>query len=402
MYDSVVGHLVRRGVQCAHKVDFKAIQALREKLSASGAFGPQNHGHHGHSAPPSTGDNPFEPIIRKLHSPGAIITLVSTLLVVLLIDFFLNYAIGSVATNLAIAEDPEPNGSIRLPLDSSDAKLPLLESTIEEVPPAKPLTSSLRGTLGHIRSIGGFRSFFRGLGFAAFYRLVYMCFFGVFSGIFHSVLGRMIAVVVAATVTCNLHAAWTHATVAADCEATRRGFFTRFLKRQDAKHLILPNVRYLLAVNVTSFFAQKSIFSLRHVSTQGADALAVGLVALGAVMAVVGVFFAVIPAYIALIRTELSLLPEDVPAVVSFDRSFGGRFDWSGFERRAYWFSNFTMRGAFATFDGATYKRVLKMLVKSVALHFALGLVAGLLLAVELFFLVGKEAKGLHAAMKAH
>jgi hypothetical protein len=75
---------------------------------------------------------------------------------------------------------------------------------------------------------------------------------------FFGPLGIFGSIIIASAITCNLHAAWTHATIAAPSD---KGFFQRFLPREAAKKLIGPNLRVQLSVGLTQFSSPTALFS---------------------------------------------------------------------------------------------------------------------------------------------
>jgi hypothetical protein len=432
MYDSPLGQLVRRGVKhAAHKCG--GAKGMKEMFTAVAVSAAPNdvHGHsNGHTHPyndhpsgpkhPHQGhqQNPYHDIVKKLKSPGAMAAVITTLLALFLVELLISYTLAHVATNLAIAEESEASGAIQLPLDDntdeSMYKAPLLKEAgngtivIEELESKKPITASLRGTLRHLRSIGGFRSYFRGFHFALFYKIASAIFLTFFAAATNS---RFIGLAVSSILTCGLHAAWTISTVAAPCEATKRGFFTRFLPRQNAKHLILPTLRYTISANLVSLVVRTAAMEVAYANnsmgmpgTVPEKRLATaGAVIVGCVFGLVGFFGAVLPAHIALIRSELALMPEDTPAVVSLDKTFGGRVNIE--ERttgtwRSYIFHNMTMRGAYTTFDKSAYRRVVKMLVKTMLIQTVVYASFVFAMAVQIYVIFGDEVKDLAVKLR--
>jgi hypothetical protein len=377
----IVGHLLRRGI--------KAGVGCMSKIKST------------HQAAPSDAQDAMKNLLERLRSPQAIITFGITAIVFFLVTAGVEYAIRAVATNLAIVEATEPNGAIKLPLnvDNDPAKAPFMDDydgAVEERAgqPSKPVTSSLRGTFRHLSSIGGFRSRWRGLSMGIFYSIAFTFFSVGLSAVFSiiPVVGLPLGRIAAAVITCNLHAAWTHATIAMPME---KPFFQRFLSRKTARHLILPNIRLQLGL------------LLMQVGTGGAAALTHRIIlthrlnwlTVNALLLPVAVFFLtalfhVLPSQIALIRIEASLLPEDRSAVVSFDRTFGGRISWESFtSRKMYVLHSLSIRGAFKTFDRATYKRVVKIFIKFFMIMTAISVVFFGLFVAEFYALAGKQAK---------
>jgi hypothetical protein len=375
----IVGHLIRRGIRAG-------VGCMKEV---------QNH-------PASdNGKGAMQNLEKRLKSPQAIITFAITAVVFLILTSAIEYAIRIVAINLAAVEDTQPNGAIKLPLGPADdlAKSPLLDNYDGEVEEragqtTKPITSSIRGTFKHLSSIAGRRSRWRGLHYGIFYTVIFSLFNVLFAGIlsFIPILGFAIARLGAAALTCNLHAAWTHSTIAMP---TKKAFFQRFLPRKTATHLLLPTTRLhvgLLAMQLAT--AGAANFAHRAVTHRGINLLTASTFLLPIFVFLMIAFAHVIPSQIALIRAEASLLPAEESAVVPLDRTFGGRIAWEGFSsRRAYVFHNLTIRGAFMTFDKATFKRVVKMTVQLYMILTAITVVFFAIGAAEFWALAGKQAK---------
>jgi len=207
---------------------------------------------------------------------------------------------------------------------------------------------------------------------------------------FIPILGIAIARIAAATLTCNLHAAWTHATIAMP---VHKPFFQRFLPRKTASRLVLPTIRLHVGIlAMQGATAGTLAMAQRVVYHRGINWLTANAFVLPAVVFLTIAFVHVIPSQIALIRAEASLLPEDQSAVVPFDRTFGGRISWEGFAtRRAFVFQYLTIRGAYKTFDKTVYKRVVKMNVQLFVILTAITVIFAGIFAYELWAFAGNE-----------
>jgi hypothetical protein len=394
MPGTITGHLVRRGLHFAN-------DCIKHKQShntqAPGFYPGQMH---------ATDQSIPDRMLKRFRSPGALIALGITFISFFIITVALEYSIRIVATHLAIAEATEDAGRIALssepdaPLD----KAPLLDEfkgeegqklpVVEVAFPTQPITRKLRTTFRHLNTIGGFRSRFRGLRFAAFYALAISCFapiFRVMFGMMPGPIGLLAGRIIPAVLCCNLHAAWTHATVAAPSD---KPFFKRFLPGTVARALVLPTLRLQFALVATHVI---TVVTGRYASEMLRDKsispwISVNLAILPIALGLVSGFFVILPAYIALIRTEASLLPEDMDAVVPFDRTFGGRFGaQEDAPKRCAFVKNFTLRGAYMTFGRDTYNRVVKMQIKFTVLTVAVTAFFAVVAAVEIFCIAGGE-----------
>jgi len=389
MVAAIVHEIARRGVvigmDCAHKMRAHSTMAVGDPKDA------------------------LEKLAKKLQTPQAVITFAVTGIAFLILNIAVEYAIRIVALNLAIVEDKETNGAIKLPQEYSDiAKLPLVDDydgqEVDEratSAPSKPVTSSLRSTFRHISSIGGFRARFRGLGYGLFHAMSFGFFTLFFSVLFAwiPVIGMALAQIGAAVVTCNLHATWTHATIAMP---NSKPFMKRFLSRAVSRKLILPTIRLQVGILFMQFAtAATTGFAQKIVRIHGVNALTVQSFILP-VVAFFGVtLFHILPSHIALIRTEASLLPEDMSAIVPFDRTFGGRFNWEAMaERKTCIVRGLSVRGAYAAFDKSTYMASLKIFAKFFAIMLSVTVAFAFIIATEFTVLAGKEAKLVHAHMR--
>jgi len=342
---------------------------------------------------------------KRFQSPAAIVLLAVTFFSFVFLLCGIEYSIRFVATNLAIVEHTESSGRIAL-TDEPDAplyKAPLLEdfdSEEQKLPlpiretalPIKPITTGLRSTIRHLHSQEGFWSRFRGIRHGIFYMAVMGAFSLIFQALFAGMFGPLgfwLGSTTAAIVCCNAHATWTHATIAAPSE---KRFFERFLPRPVARQLVFPTIRLHATLGMTHFvvatLARVTVHKMRTSSHPHAAASLGFLPIIAAIAMSLGM---VLPSYIALIRTEASLLPEDMSAIVPFDRTFGGRFlqTEEPTAHRCAFMKKMTVRGAFMTFNRDTYKRTLKMLVKFAVVGLTIDAVFIGVLAAEIYIIAG-------------
>lgn len=238
-----------------------------------------------------------------------------------------------------------------------------------------PITSSILGTLRHLRRQRGFWSLFRGFsrgvvwGFAS--AMVQMMLDSTL-GIDPWWLSHSFSFTLSLVVTAPLHCSWTHAIIRRGL-APRADGLARYTPGVWSRHLILPTLRFGV---LYSFFIGCAFVITKSVAQQLPKGLPVavfallGLIAPFAFMAVGGVLW-LIPAIIALTRVEASLMPAGTNAVVPFDPSFGGRsVTWTSTDSRwNYVWVNAVAMGSWKTFDKETYWRVLKVYAKFGALQ---------------------------------
>jgi hypothetical protein len=400
MVVSLVAPLVKRGVavgvHCAHRI----------------APGFQNAGARpAHMMAPVGKLPPQDDILKRLRNPAAIITLALTAIAFMVTMMAIEYAVRIVALNLAVVESDNGHGGIQLPLDGDIpadlTKAPLLDDYDEAVPAlpearSAPITAGLRSTMRHLNSVGGFFSRFRGASFGIFYGVCFTIIYMVLSSVllFFGPIGIIASMLLTSAITCNLRATWTHATIAAPSKA---GFFQRFLPRQTAKKLILPNLRAHWSVILTQIITGLStLLAERTVQRHGVNWLTVMVYLLPIGSAVVMGVFAILPCHIALIRAEASLLPEDVDCIVPFDRTFNGTVTWEFESCRQKFVHLFTIRGARKTLDKTILKRTIMILVKLCAISFAMTMFFSLVVGLELFVILGKSNVSWFAAQVAN
>jgi len=257
----------------------------------------------------------------------------------------------------------------------------------------RPVTTGLRSTFNHLSRTNGFFSKWRGLLFAIFYSIVFGFFSTFLSAVFFflPVIGIVLARILTGMLTCNIHAAWTHATIA---NKSTKPFFQQFLSRSAAKHLMLPTLRYQVSLWLNVAVLQGLLSLAQHFAmTQGPKYWAVPvLTCLAGIISLAWTFMVVLPTYIALTRCEASLLPEDREAVVPFDVTFGGRIAWKELDtRKAYYIQSLSLSGAYKTFDRATYIRVVKVYAKLAAILFAVSTVAFVVFFTEFMIFAKKQ-----------
>lgn len=226
-----------------------------------------------------------------------------------------------VVATLAAVEDP--SAEFYIPLDNSEGDnankgTGQVEPGLLDAQP-KPMTSSLRTTIKHLRERAGPWSRFRGLGIFlvyAFLRDVLVSFF-TFGSNYEPSLISFVAQVVAEVALAQLGMAWVHIVIS---EPSSK----RWIRR-------IPGVRSW--VKIAPAAAVASVGS--RVTFFVPMCLGVSLASndepspLG-VLAVVGLCLALtilieVPAVVTFTRVAASMLPEEDEAIVPFDRTFGGK-----------------------------------------------------------------------------
>ncbi|KAH8883069.1 hypothetical protein GQ53DRAFT_883558 [Thozetella sp. PMI_491] len=438
MHDLVLGHLARRG-----------INAIRAAPA---------------SATPSELRQQLDEAMKRLRSPGATITILLTLIFFLVIGILMEYALRIVIGNLALAEDTSDDGYAMLELDGllddeddeevlvgkpkeagrvsvdedpEESKSLRKQTTAQKspaqgsiVPQTRPVTKSFLTAIRHLRSVGGFKSLFRG--FRAFLGVIMIVIlvgvpFELAQPISPRYLNAFVDTLVSFLAAIPIHCAWTHATIRAPRPDGRYPAATRMPDRFGlallpgasilpgfafklttilrgyfagvwSLHLILPSIRYALAYRLFFGGTMAITWGLDKVVEAGgfrhtSPLLMSALFLLAAnIFWVVSGMLAVIPATIALGRVEASLLPEADQAVVPFDRTFGGR-DACWKSKDISWWRYFVVNlgplGAFKSFDREAYFRVAKLYGKFLFLVQLWAIITITVVNLELYAFVG-------------
>lgn len=405
MYGFVAFQLARRGFQGARQGAPDGQHLDREKLEM------------------------LEAIVRA-RSPGTMVMLVVTTLVFFIIaiatEYTLRFVVGTLAAIEYVPNEPSPGFELdglleeeeledpeRSGKEYNDASIPVDDEAAMESKATKrfpnveergledpgttagaiPVTSSLLGTLGHLRRSCGIWSFFRGFkGFV----LWSVIFFGV--GIPLEVilssqpswLASTLSLTLGSVIAAPLHCSWTHAIIRRG-SASRAGHSVRYLPGVWSRHLVLPSIRFSV---LTALCMEAALGITKTVMPRLPEWPFVVFMLLGFVapllFMVATSLLVLLPAIIALARIEASLLPEGADAVVPLDRLFAGRSAaWSSEEGwwRYVWV-NLSPIGAWKTFDKETYWRMFKVYVRFGAVSLLLFALLVATLVLELYIVL--------------
>lgn len=264
---------------------------------------------------------------------------------------------------VAVDEKEDPDA----PLD----KARLLDEEIMVINQA-PLTSSIRNTLRHLTSIGGFRARWRGLGCALIYNLVHslavsfisMAVF-MFTGL--PVFGRVIANILATVLCARIHMVWTHIVVSEPSSLT----CSQRLSQSDRKvwrALALPALVHSIA-ELATYGLPAAMFIFVGPEMDGPKAnehaMIRGIISLVA-FAMLNVLI-LLPATVTRTRVEASFLSEDDKTIVPFDRTFNGAVNMLSLDSRAGRRSLFVE--AWRSFDMSSRIRLVRFFIKEAAIE---------------------------------
>jgi hypothetical protein len=361
---NLVGHLAKRGVQAAHR-----------HLS----------------------ENP-KPIQL---STGANILLGLTFLTFFLFGSSIEYTIRIVMGHLAMIESPESTKvqiftptSSNSDLDKKDAESQdLLEVELEAstVTSTKPITTSIRRTARHLKSIGGCTAKWRGLGIFIVYSFVTHFIAGGLNLLIMRAIpfGETISNIAACLLASRLHCAFTHKLISMP---SSKKLWERRVSRAQWKQLLAPtamsilardmSIRTIVSVFVISSKAARSLSSSGKAPAWVAPILAI---APGLITSVSLSIFVMLPAYAALVRKEASLLPEDEDTIVSFDRTFNGKL--------AHVSDTLSYKDAWKSFNSEARGRVIKLYTKFFFIMAAFVFIMIHVVGFELYMVAGDQVK---------
>jgi hypothetical protein len=256
-------------------------------------------------------------------------------------------------------------------LDASTDKTRLIDEEVMVINQT-PLTSSIRKTIRHLVSVGGFRARWRGLGCALIYNLVQSLtvnfiamFIGAFTGL--PVVGRVLANIAANVLCARLHMVWTHTVVSEPSSLT----WAQRLAQTDRnmwRALVLPSFVHSIAELATYGLPVALFLFVGPEITNEMDNEY--LLVRGAMSLLAFVMLNVLillPATVTRTRIEASFLPEDTNTIVPFDRTFNGATNMLSLDSRAGRKSLFVE--AWRSFDMASRIRLVKFYVKEAGIE---------------------------------
>lgn len=326
-----------------------------------------------------------------------IITIIKARLVLTM--FKVRYTVGEVIASLAMIESPSSTAIIESAppkyADEPDATLEKKESMLPAEATAdqdieitvinhKPITASIKTSIRHLHSVGGFFGRWRGAGVGAVYHMMHALVTNFLAGILgFGIAGHALMHIVTSFGLARIHMAWTHTMIAAP---TSKSFFRRMVPRKDCKVILLPTLAFAVAQQVTVIMPIAVAFALglpqqmhnqefdfmkRDIS--GGEAAYYAFALLSVPLTAVFVALAILlPAAVTLTRIEAALLPEDQDTIVPFDKGLVfGEFDVQTRSGRRSIFVQ-----AWKSFEPAARLRLIKLYAKMFSIQIAIGLVA--------------------------
>lgn len=263
----------------------------------------------------------------------------------------------------------------------------------------QPITATIRTALRHLRSRAGFWSLFRGFSLYMVYGLLVTQTTAVLSTI--PFMPRAIAAILSSVAFARLRMGWTHIVIS---DPSPKPWFRRLPSIKLWKKIALPTAllafceQITIGIPVGFFYAMKLDQLDRNVLDNMTCAQHRWLVVKILAVCALALFTAVaivIPASVTLTRVQASLLDDTEETIVPFDRSFGGKVvpeivGGSG---------TIGMLDAWKSFDMSSRLRLLKLYFKVGMLQLFTSIIFSLVIAAELFMVLGKDGMNKTAAL---
>lgn len=291
--------------------------------------------------------------------------------------------------------------------EQKSEKMKLVESEMFLVK-QKPITAKMCTAVKHLKAQGGRLARFRGLHVSLLYHGIHSLIVTLFTANARNPVIRPIVAIVTTIALCRLQMTWTHIVISAP---STKHWWRRIPSVKAGKNIIIPTAIYAVAVQA-AFYVPGTLFkvvyeTLRNPSAYGDNAATVQKVALVEMILIgliaVGTYFlVVIPADVTLKRVQASMLPEEDETIVPFDRSFAGKvtpeiLGGSG---------AVGMLDAWKTFDRSARIRLIKLIVKILAVQLFITFMFFITVIGELRLILGDDLAKMvalaHADFKGH
>lgn len=342
--------------------------------------------------------------VLKNMPPWGIALISITIVTFVCFNASIEYTLRLVMAHLAMVESPETTTvesySAAPPAYSDedvtdmkkDGQATLLEVEIQTIATAKPLTSSIRRTTKHLKSVGGFTARWRGVGIFMLYVFLTAILAAPLSSLLRFLpapCNGIFADIIAAVITARLHVNWTHKVISMPSSKSIR---ERMISRTQWKEMMVPTVLSVGAQS-TGVSGIAMVFRVSGMLVQDLHKndtvpkwiLPILALVPGTLTAIVLGLFMMFPAYVTLIRKEASMLPEEEETIVYFDRSFGGRLTQIG--------TAATLRESWQSFTWEARKRLVGLYIKFFFIMSALMFVFAHIVILELYVVAGNDIK---------
>ncbi len=261
----------------------------------------------------------------------------------------------------------------------------------------KPITSSMRSAVKHLKARGGRLARFRGFHVALIYHIALSVGTNFMTSLFGSPFGgltRPLAFIVVSVVLARIHMTWTHIIISNPSE---KRWYRRIVSRKATRNIMIPTAVFAIAqlsLCLPVLMLSTAGDMWQSPSSYGyekeyAQKFALFQVAAAAIAFIVIIVLVVIPADVTLKRVQASMLPEEDEAIVPFDRTFGGKvvpeiLGGSG---------AVSMFDAWKTFDRSARVRLLKLYAKILLVQFVTTILFIMVVFGELRVIMGDDLR---------
>ena len=274
-------------------------------------------------------------------NPFFLLIIVLTALAFFFLLFCISYTYGHILPTLCMIESPETTAY--MPVDALAAAPPAYEEEEDDGMPKsndpevllvqnKPVTSSVRATILHLRAKAGYWSRFRGLSLY----LIWNIGVGIITGLLAPMFGYNriavgIAAIIAQLVAARIHMTWIHVVIS---EPSTKRWYQRIPPFKTWTKIAPAVALWALSTQIVAVFPMLvcgSFGSLKHMKNPEyhpgkKDLYAVGAQGFFGMLLTLALYILLqIPATVTMVRVAASMLPEEDETIVSFDRTFGGK-----------------------------------------------------------------------------
>jgi len=323
-----------------------------------------------------------------------IVLMVGTALFFLGLLTMVDYTFNQVIPTLVMVESPQ--AILFEPISSEDPDAPLTEDKKVEteselmIVKQKPITSSFRSTIQHLRSRAGFFSRFRGLFSYAVYTFAVTNVTSALAVV--TIIPTLVAPIIACVLCAPLSMVWTHIVIS---DPSPKRWYQRVQSFKSWKKIAGPTAVLAIAEQLSIILPTALSFAYGlNMSSEAAKKLSCSehqlLVFKGLSVAVLTIAlrcFLVIPASVSLTRVQASLLADDEETIVPFDRSFGGKV----IPEIVGGTGVVGVRDAWKTFDWNSRVRLAKTYVKTIAMETAIVIMMVSALVGQLVLILGDD-----------
>jgi hypothetical protein len=314
------------------------------------------------------------------------------------------YSYGFVVSTLTMIESNQSDAYVAvdtLPSNNDDGSMPKPASSEPLLEPEvllvknKPITSSIRRTINHLRSRYGYFSRFRGISLFLCLSAARLFIIQLFAAIFFSKtwIGFCIASFLADLVLARWEMTWIHVVIS---EPSPKKWWRRapplntWLKIAPAVAVrsVASQIAKVVPLMVgMSFGAFKKMRNPDYQPGNGEINAACAQSLFVFVLAIALAVLLQLPATVIVVRVAASMLPEENETVVPFDRSFGGKVTPTIIGGQG----KIGMVEAWQSFDWSSRIRLVKLISKLVAIMIALWISVIIVAIAEAHLVIGTK-----------